>query len=87
MILYIALLNMVDKEKDEEILDIHKAYLQKHIDNGNIYGKGPFTDHSGGLVIYKAQSYEEAMELAANDPAILQGTRSLTLKEWRSNLE
>ena len=87
MILYVALLEMMDKEKDEQLLEIHKAYLQDHIDNGNIYGKGPFTDHSGGLVIYKANSFKEAMELAVNDPAVSQGTRKLTLKEWRSNLE
>jgi len=87
MILYAALLEMVDGEKDEKVLEIHKAYLQKHIDNGNIYAKGPFTDHSGGLVIYKANSYNQAMELAANDPVVLQGTRKLTLKEWRSNLD
>ena len=87
MIFYVALLEMLDKEKDEQILEIHKAYLQEHIKNGNIYGKGPFTDHSGGMVIYKAASFEEAMELATNDPAVLQGTRKLTLKEWHSNLD
>ncbi len=87
MILYAALLEMVDEEKDEQVLEIHKAYLKKHIDNGNIYAKGPFTDHSGGLIIYKANSYNDAMELAANDPVVLQGTRKLTLKEWRSNLD
>ncbi|WP_406244068.1 YciI family protein [Tissierella carlieri] len=74
-------------KKDSEILDIHKAYLQKFIDEGKIFAKGPFTDHSGGLVIYKANSYEEAKEMAENDPAVLQKSRTLILKEWRSNIE
>ena len=87
MILYAAILETIDSQKDSEILDIHKAYLQKYIDEGKIFAKGPFTDHSGGLVIYKAESYEEAKELAENDPAVLQKTRKLTLKEWRSNIE
>lgn len=86
MILYAAILKTIDKKKDEEILDIHKAYLQKYIDNGKIFAKGPFTDHSGGLVIYKVDSYEEAKELAENDPAVLEKSRELTLKEWKSNL-
>lgn len=86
MILYAAILKTIDKKKDEEILDIHKAYLQEHIDNGNIFAKGPFTDHSGGLIIYKVNSYEEAKELAENDPAVLQKSRELFLKEWKSNL-
>ena len=86
MILYAAILKTIDKKKDEEILDIHKSYLQKYIDNGKIFAKGPFTDHSGGLVIYKVDSYEEAKELAENDPAVLEKSRELTLKEWKSNL-
>ena len=87
MILYAAILKTIDKKKDEDILDIHKAYLQKYIDNGKIYAKGPFTDHSGGIVIYKVDSYEEAKELAENDPVILEKSRELTLKEWKSNID
>lgn len=87
MILYAAILETIDAKKDSEILDIHKAYLQNLIDEGKIYAKGPFTDHSGGLVIYKAKSYEEAKEMAEKDPAILQKSRSLILKEWLSNIE
>ncbi|MGF7058984.1 YciI family protein [Brassicibacter mesophilus] len=87
MILYAAILETIDPQKDSEILDIHKAYLQKYIDEGKIFAKGPFTDHSGGLVVYKAESYEEAKKMAENDPAVLQKSRKLTLKEWRSNIE
>jgi len=87
MILYAAILETIDSQKDSEILDVHKAYLQKFIDEGKIFAKGPFTDHSGGLVIYKAESFEEAKKLAENDPAVLQKSRKLTLKEWKSNIE
>ncbi|MFA5577161.1 MAG: YciI family protein [Tissierellaceae bacterium] len=86
MILYAVILETIDPKKDEEILDIHIAYLNRLIEEDKIFAKGPFTDHSGGLVIYKAPSYEEAKELAENDPAILNGSRKLTLKEWRSSL-
>ncbi|WP_352419079.1 YciI family protein [Proteiniborus sp.] len=86
MILYAAIMETIDPKKDAEILDVHKAYLQKYIDEGKIYAKGPFTDHSGGLVIYKVDSFEEAKKLAENDPAILEKSRKLTLKEWRSNI-
>ncbi|KAB3531314.1 hypothetical protein F8154_12905 [Alkaliphilus pronyensis] len=87
MVLYAAILETIDPKKDAELLTVHKAYLQKYIDDGRIFAKGPFTDHSGGLVIYKASSFEEAMELAENDPAVLHKSRRLTLKEWRSNIE
>ncbi|MFA5522844.1 MAG: YciI family protein [Tissierellales bacterium] len=87
MILYAAILETIDPKKDAEVLDVHKAYLQKYIDEGKIFAKGPFTDHSGGLVIYKVNSFEEAKKLAENDPAVLEKSRTFTLKEWRSNLE
>lgn len=87
MILYAAILTTIDAKKDAEILHIHKAYLQKLIDEGKIYAKGPFTDHSGGLVIYNAESYDEALKLAEKDPAIVQKSRTMVLKEWRSNIE
>lgn len=86
MILYAAILETIDSKKDAEILEVHIAYLNRLIEEGKIYAKGPFTDHSGGLVIYNTSSYEEARELAENDPAILNNSRKLTLKEWRSSL-
>ncbi len=87
MILYAAILETIDPKKDAELLTTHKEYLQKYIDEGKIFAKGPFTDHSGGLVIYRVNSYEEAESLAKNDPAVLHHARRLILKEWRSNIE
>ena len=86
MIFYVAVLKTIDPEKDAEILDEHKAYLQKYIDEGKIYAKGPFTDHSGGLVIYSVENIEEAKAIIENDPIIRDNTREYTLKEWRSSL-
>ncbi|MFA7532980.1 MAG: YciI family protein [Tissierellaceae bacterium] len=86
MILYAAILETIDSKKDEEILEVHIAYLNELIKEGKIFAKGPFTDHSGGLVIYNANSYEEAKELAENDPAVINNSRKLILKEWRSSL-
>ena len=87
MAYFVAILETIDKEKDAEILEVHKAYLQKYIDEGKIFAKGPFTDHTGGLIIYKADTYEEAYELAKNDPVILENTRKMTFKEWKSTLK
>lgn len=87
MILYVAILKTIDAKKDAEILDEHKAYLQRYIDEGKIYAKGPFTDHSGGLIIYKVESMDEAKNLIENDPVIRDKSREYILKEWRSNIE
>lgn len=87
MAYFVAILETIDKKKDAEILEVHKAYLQKNIELGKIFAKGPFTDHTGGLIIYKADTYEEALEVAKNDPVILNKTRKMIFKEWKSTLE
>ena len=87
MILYAAVLKMEDKEKDDEILQEHIAYLNKYIAQGKIFAKGPFTDHSGGLVIFNTETMEKAREIMDNDPVIVHSTRTYTMKEWKSNFE
>lgn len=87
MILYTSIMETVDKEKDSELLEEHIAYLNDYIANGKIFAKGPFLDHTGGLVILRVGSLEEAKEIVENDPAIKNGARKYTLKEWRSNIE
>lgn len=83
-ILYAAILKMIDPVKDAEILEEHIAYLNKYIAKGKIFAKGPFLDHSGGLVIFETENVEEAKELIDNDPVIINNTRSYELKEWKS---
>lgn len=87
MILYVAIMETIDPKKDAEVLEEHISYLEKYIDNGKIYAKGPFLDHSGGLVIYNVNSMEEAKDIIDNDPAIVNKSRIYELKEWRSSLE
>lgn len=87
MNLYVATMKTVDLKKDGEMLQEHIAYLEKYIANGKIYAKGPFLDHSGGLVIYNVDSREEAKEIIDNDPAIVNKSRTYQLKEWRSSFE
>ncbi|MCF6459775.1 YciI family protein [Clostridium sp. Cult3] len=87
MILYAAILETIDPEKDAEVLDEHKAYLNRYIDEGKIYAKGPFTDHSGGLIIYNVETIDEAKSIIEKDPVIREKSRTYKLKEWRSNIE
>lgn len=83
---FVALMETMDPIKDAEILESHKAYLGEQIANGNIFAKGPFTDHSGGLIVLKVETLEEAQTIMANDPVSINQTRKITLKEWKSTL-
>lgn len=82
---FIVIMETIDPAKDAEILDEHKAYLQHHIDVGNIYAKGPFTDHSGGLIILKTDTLESARTIVEHDPVSVNNTRKITLKQWKSS--
>lgn len=83
---FVALMETIDPVKDAEILEAHKAYLAEHIALGHIFAKGPFTDHSGGLIILKMDSLAAAETIMSNDPVSLNNTRRITIKEWKSTL-
>ncbi|NBG89301.1 YciI family protein [Isachenkonia alkalipeptolytica] len=83
---FIAYLETRDEKKDVEVLEEHKAYLQKYLNEGKIFAKGPFLDHTGGLIIYKTDTEEEALEIAKNDPVIREGSRKMIFKAWKSTL-
>ncbi|TFG83869.1 MAG: hypothetical protein E4G74_00525 [Erysipelotrichales bacterium] len=55
----------------------HLRYLDMH---DHLILCGPFKDHSGGMVIFKAQSKEEAETLAKHDPFIAEGYKTYVLR-------
>lgn len=79
---YVAFLKMEKPELNETYRQEHLDYLAELEVQGKIFAKGPFTDGSGGMVIYIADSFEEAQSIAANDPYVTKGVRSLVLREW-----
>ncbi len=86
MAYYAAILEMLDAEKNQTFRPQHLEYLQKCADAGKLYAKGPFADGSGGMVIYIADSYDEAKSLAENDPYVIEKVRKLDLREWKMSL-
>lgn len=80
---FAAILHMLDPKKNKAVLPRHIEYLNKLDKEGKIFARGPFADGSGGLVVYIADSWEDAVILAENDPHVLEGVRRLELKEWK----
>ncbi|MBL7994642.1 hypothetical protein JNM05_04650 [bacterium] len=47
------------------------------------YSGGPFSDRSGGLILFEAENMQMATELAVNDPFVVQDMiESKWVKEW-----
>lgn len=62
----------------------HRSYAQSIRAKGALIMAGPFADDSGALLIYQAQSKEEAMALVLEDPYHAQGVyETYALSEWR----
>ncbi|GAA0322399.1 hypothetical protein GCM10008967_11110 [Bacillus carboniphilus] len=80
---FAAFLHMEKPELNQTYRPDHLEYLENLKEQGKVFLKGPFTDGSGGLVIYEADSFEEAKELAENDPYVKLGVRRLDLREWK----
>jgi uncharacterized protein YciI len=82
--LYVALLPIVDQELNAKIRPAHLEYLNQLFLEEKVVMAGPFTDKQGGMVIYKADTMEEAEQLAKADPVVAQGARTLQLREWNA---
>lgn len=66
-----------------EIRPAHREYLGKLREAGQLAASGPFTDDSGALIIYDAESEEDAVQLLENDPFRKAGVfQSYTMKPW-----
>ncbi|RIU91158.1 YciI family protein [Oceanobacillus picturae] len=79
---YAVLLPMKDEEKSKTYRPDHLAYLEEMEEQGNVFAKGRFTDGAGGLVIYQAESLEEAETLVKEDPYVVTGARHYEVHEW-----
>ncbi|SNT03561.1 hypothetical protein SAMN05444672_105100 [Bacillus sp. OK838] len=82
MAYYAAILHMIDAEKNIEVRPQHIEYLNELDRKGKVFARGPFADGSGGLVVYIADTFKEALSLAENDPHVVHKVRRLELKEW-----
>ena len=57
-----------DKAKVQQHRPVHRQYLTGLREKGQLVVAGPFTDDSGGLIVYEAPSREEAEKLILADP-------------------
>jgi hypothetical protein len=69
----------------------HRAYLRELEDKNILFGAGPLWTDDGqyfegdGLLIYRANSVEEAHQLAQADPMHKSGAREFTIRPWLLN--
>ncbi len=65
----------------EQELVTHRHYLVNTLKE-KLVAAGPFRDHTGGLVIIEVENIEEAVEIAKNDPAVLEDKFIFEVHPW-----
>lgn len=77
---YVIFLNKTLKTTTEDIIRNHVLHLKKLEDSGDLVICGPFSDYDGGLLVIKANSFEDAKNIAKSDPFVLSGARTYELR-------
>ena len=81
---FAVLLPMKEADKSRDFRPQHLAFLEKMRNSGHVAANGKFADGSGGLVIYKAPSFETCEALVNTDPYIVEGARRYEIFEWEA---
>ncbi len=74
-----------------DVLPDHLAYQRDMEIEGNLAFAGPLSDLSGdlmegtGMIVYRAESLDEARAMADGDPMHKTGARTYTLRRWLIN--
>ena len=73
-----------ESQKSGQRLDMsrHFAYVMKMREQGKLVMGGPFADGSGGLIVYRAASMDEAKTLVENDPAVIEKVFDPEIHPW-----
>jgi uncharacterized protein YciI len=77
----------VDKPTFDQYIPAHKAYVQDLIAKGHQAKTGYWAGFGGGMMLFEAQSMDEAQAIVALDPLIQNGCVNYQLYEWRIVME
>jgi uncharacterized protein YciI len=78
---------MDDSTPDEDaVMGAHFEYLKRLLDDGKLILAGPSLDPVFGLIVFEAESEDEAKQLIANDPSVASGVQTAELSPFRASL-
>ncbi|NJN56199.1 MAG: hypothetical protein HC879_01230 [Leptolyngbyaceae cyanobacterium SL_5_9] len=78
---------VVDKSTFDRSIPAHKAYVKDLIVKGHEARTGYWAEFGGGMLLFKADSLEQAQAIVAQDPLVKNGCVTYELHEWRIVVE
>ena len=74
---------IVEQEIFDRHVSSHRAYVRELIAKGHLAKTGYWGDFGGGMLLFQAESLEEAKNIVAQDPLIENNCVAYELHEWR----
>ena len=68
------------KDLNLQVVQEHVEHLRTLDQEGHLVLCGPFADYPGGMVVFRADSEEEALRIAKSDPFIVSGFKTFELR-------
>ncbi|MBD2329781.1 YciI family protein [Alkalinema sp. FACHB-956] len=78
---------IVDKQTFDQYVAAHKAFVQNLIDQGHHARTGYWAQRGGGMMLFEADSMEQAKAIVEQDPLIVNGCVNYKLYEWKVVVE
>ena len=73
---------IVDKPRFDQFVSAHIDYVSSLIEKGHQARSGYWAERGGGMLIFQADSMEEAKSLVEADPLIANNCVEYELHEW-----
>jgi uncharacterized protein YciI len=77
----------LDESEHKRLFDEHIAHQLKLEESGQLFAAGPLLDEQGkrigGLIVLRANSFDEARQIVASDPHRSSGLWDHTIHRWR----
>ncbi|MBO3458878.1 YciI family protein [Aetokthonos hydrillicola Thurmond2011] len=77
----------VDKPIFDQYVPAHKAYVQELIVKGHKAKTGYWGCRGGGMMLFEAESMDEAKNIVEGDPLVQNSCVNYQLYEWRIVVE
>ncbi len=78
---------VVDKAAFDQFVPDHIAYVKALVAQGHEAKSGYWAEYGGGMLVFRADSMEEARAIVAADPLIAHHCVEYELHEWRVVVE
>ena len=85
--MYVVVAKLTNMIKAVAAAPQYGGFIQKLKDNGNFVAAGKWADNSGGMLILRADSLEEAHEIVEEDPLVKNGAVMHEVKEWDATFD